>query len=808
MAGNPPGYVENRTAGAAETLQPLPPGVATGAVVRVRGRDWRVTADVDRNDCRELHLCAADGEARVVLWPFDRPSPIGERRTPRLLPLRRWAARAGIAATATLDPRSPRGVFRGGILPYQLAPAVAMAAGASRVLLADEVGLGKTVQAGWIAADVLAREPGARILIAVPAGLREQWSAELGRFFRVECWRVDAGWLRSAVADRPADVSPWAAPGVYLGSVDFLKRADVARSLGDVVWDLLIVDEAHTAMAPTDRHAAMARVAAVSRRVVLVTATPYSGDAAGFASMATLGARAGDGEPLMFRRSREEVGDARRRRHRFATVCISRPEHRLQRLLERYTRDVWRDAPADADNARLAMTILRKRALSSPAAALRSLVRRQELLGGSAAVPRQLTLFEDEPDADDLLHEAALATPGLPDRGLEDRWLKTLVDAATHAAGEDSKARWLTRLIRRLGGEPVIVFTEYRDTLTRLAESLPDARHLHGGLTGGERVAVLRGFNASGGVLLATDAAAEGLNLQQRCRLLINYELPWNPARLEQRIGRVDRIGQQRTVHAISLVARDTAEDLVVAALARRLARIAATLGERDRLAAFLTDARTARSVIGGAAIELPAAATAALPIARPARTEYPVERIAASWRPSASMTTDARATAVACLRCNGALPEGCVVVIRVTAVADGNVTAERPLIVHVPRGGSARPATRAEARARAAAAAAIAERAAPDLAEVRSWFDSTIALHRAGVHARIAREEWLRRAADRAPEVQPGLFDRRAALDHAHHVETAGRRMLDHERCLLALRTTLDVRLQCSAAAVLILWR
>ena len=76
--------------------------------------------------------------------------------------------------------------------------------------------------------------------------------------------------------------------------------------------------------------------------------------------------------------------------------------------------------------------------------------------------------------------------------------------------------------------------------------------------------------------------------------MVVNYELPWNPARLEQRIGRVDRIGQQRTVHAITLVARDTAEDLVIANLARRLARVVATLGEQDRLGAFLTDARMA----------------------------------------------------------------------------------------------------------------------------------------------------------------------------------------------------------------------
>ena len=107
---------------------------------------------------------------------------------------------------------------------------------------------------------------------------------------------------------------------------------------------------------------------------------PFSGDTAGFSSMAALGAAPGEPPPLMFRRSREDVGDPRRRRHRFAGVRITRAESRLQRLLERYSRDVWRDAPADVEGARLAVTILRKRALSSAAAAARSLRRRLELL--------------------------------------------------------------------------------------------------------------------------------------------------------------------------------------------------------------------------------------------------------------------------------------------------------------------------------------------------------------------------------------------------------------------------------------------
>src|SRR5438105_9746590 len=292
----------------------------------------------------------------------------------------------------------------------------------------------------------------------------------------------------------------------------------------------------------------------------------------------------------MFRRAREHAGDGRARRHRFAAVRISKPEARLQRLLDRYSRDVWREAPGDADAARLAVTILRKRALSSPAAAERSLTRRLELLRGLVASPHQLSFFDEEDPLDDELPLGVLAAPGLPDRDRERRWLAKLIEAAGQAVPHDSKERFVLRFLRRVAGEPVILFTEYRDTLLQLARVLPPALHLHGGMTTAARAETQRRFNVEGGLLLATDAAAEGLNLQRRCRTVLNFELPWNPARLEQRIGRVDRIGQQRTVHAITLVARDTAEDLVIANLAKRLARVAATLGDHDRLASFLSD--------------------------------------------------------------------------------------------------------------------------------------------------------------------------------------------------------------------------
>jgi hypothetical protein len=123
----------------AAALPPLPLSAVSGSLVVARGMRWRVEACVDRDDCRELHLRAAAGtERRVLLWPFDRPSPAGSARSARVLPLARWAACAGAALSRDVDPLAPRAAFTGDILPYQLAPALAMAGGTARVLLADE----------------------------------------------------------------------------------------------------------------------------------------------------------------------------------------------------------------------------------------------------------------------------------------------------------------------------------------------------------------------------------------------------------------------------------------------------------------------------------------------------------------------------------------------------------------------------------------------------------------------------------------------------------------------------------------------
>jgi hypothetical protein len=178
-----------------------------------------------------------------------------------------------------------------------------------------------------------------------------------------------------------------------------------------------------------------------------------------------------------------------------------------------------------------------------------------------------------------------LSAPGLTDRQEERQWLEQILLRARRAEPGESKRRTLVRFLRR-AQEPAIVFTEYRDTLMRLADVLEAWRPaiLHGGLTSGERRESLLSFtNGNAPLLLATDAASEGLNLQQRCRLVVNLELPWTPLRLEQRVGRVERIGQSRRVHAVYLVAAGTAEESLAVRLQARTDRAADALERAQR---------------------------------------------------------------------------------------------------------------------------------------------------------------------------------------------------------------------------------
>jgi hypothetical protein len=190
---------------------------------------------------------------------------------------------------------------------------------------------------------------------------------------------------------------------------------------------------------------------------------------------------------------------------------------------------------------------------------------------------------------------------GLADASRERQLLDSLRDAARAASVDETKVRVLARLLRRID-ESAVVFTEYRDTLFHLRNILRrPVVLLHGGLSREERAAALTLFSTGQcPILLATDAAGEGVNLHHSCRLVINLELPWNPMRLEQRIGRVDRIGQRRTVHAVHLIAGDTGEARILERLMARIARARADIDAPDPIGCE-EERAVAKLVIDGA---------------------------------------------------------------------------------------------------------------------------------------------------------------------------------------------------------------
>ena len=600
--------------------QNLHTAVVAGARIRVRGSSWRVRHVQPFDACTVVHLIGtgADnaGQRRTLLDPFDRLQPDAPRTTLRVVRPRRWyhAFRRLLAADHPHDGLWAAASARIELLPHQLEPALAIVRGQTcRVLLADEVGLGKTIQAGLILAELRERGLSERTLILSPSGLRRQWQTELADRFSIPATVVDRSLLRRRASVLPAGTNPWLMDEVAIASIDLIKRPEALRGLTSIVWDLLIVDEAHVVAQAARRHAAAEVLGQRARRVVLLTATPHAGDEGAFSSLCGIGA-AGDALMAMFRRTRRQAGLAVVRRVRTLGVKLGAAEADLHRHLNRYASAVL--ASPFGREAVLAMVVLIKRALSGSVPLRVSLERRLAMLealegadgGGNAASQMSLPMTEeaeDEHDDRDLVPSGLLGASGLADRTREVELLRTLVKAA-RVVGVGRKAQVLTRLLARLN-EPVIVFTEYRDTLEHLATLLePTARIavIHGGLREQERLQAQAAFTTGAAdVLLATDAAGEGLNLHARCRLVINLELPWNPMRLEQRIGRVDRLGQRRHVHAINLLASDTAELLVLGRLVRRLERarqridgISDPLGISDELARAMLTADVDRS--------------------------------------------------------------------------------------------------------------------------------------------------------------------------------------------------------------------
>src|SRR6476661_3225312 len=251
--------------------------IRVGDRVRVRHQRWVITERRSFDDCEALTLTgigpANIGQQQQIRTPFDVVEPLTSCRSFRVVRGTRWRracrqliADAGSAGTL----RTARSAHMD-LLPYQLEPALAIVHGrGTRMLIADEVGLGKTVQAALIVAELKARAAISRVLVLTPAGLREQWIDEFLTRFDLPLTLFDVSTAARCRASLPVGVNPWSVEPFIVTSIDYIKRPEVLPAVQACRWDVVIVDEAHHAAPGTDRHAAVNTLGHAAPYVVLL----------------------------------------------------------------------------------------------------------------------------------------------------------------------------------------------------------------------------------------------------------------------------------------------------------------------------------------------------------------------------------------------------------------------------------------------------------------------------------------------------------------------------------------------------------
>ncbi|MDP2823124.1 MAG: helicase-related protein [Sulfuritalea sp.] len=545
-----------------------------------------------------------------------------------------------------------------------------------RFLLADDPGAGKTIMAGLLIKELIARGDLQRCLIVCPGSLAEQWQDELYRRFHLPFEILTNDKLEAARTGN------WfLETNLVIARLDKLSRnEDVQLKLQapDCRWDLVVCDEAHKMSATvfggetkyTKRYRLGQLLSTLTRHFLLMSATPHNGKEADFQLFMALldddrfegryrdGVHTADVSDLMRRMVKESLlkfdGTPLFPQRIAYTVPykLSDAETHLYRIVTEYVREEFNRAEALENDKRagtvgFALTILQRRLASSPEAIYQSLRRRRERLesrlrelevlqrGGQIApivatsVPtldsEDVEDLDEAPDnevaaAEEEILDQATAARSIAELRAEIETLKGLEGhaLAVRRSGTDTKWRELASLLGEIfttatvanriaepdaqylpygaGAIPppkpsphqkLVIFTEHRDTLNYLEQRITTLLGrkeavviIHGGIGREERLKVQESFkhDPEVQVLLATDAAGEGINLQ-RAHLMVNYDLPWNPNRLEQRFGRIHRIGQTEVCHLWNLVADDTREGDVYRKLLEKLELARQALG-------------------------------------------------------------------------------------------------------------------------------------------------------------------------------------------------------------------------------------
>jgi len=448
-----------------------------------------------------------------------------------------------------------------------------------RVLLADEVGLGKTVEAGMVLKEYMLRGMAERVLILTPAPLVGQWRDEMAAKFGIDCATTHDALLRS---DPEAF---WAQPSV-IASIALARRREHAELLAQRTYDVVVVDEAHHLR---DQASASYRLvnALQKRFLLLLSATPVQNNLIELYNLLTLL------QPGIFRTQKE-----------FRTAYMT-PGKPREPANQDKLRSLMRGVMVRNTRALAALRLPRRHAATiravpdaAEAACYQELtaLARTAATGGQArlAVQHLLSAAGSSPAA------AAAAVTRFVEKHPKDKGWAALL-ARYQAAAAGAKQAALLKLLAQNPAEKKMVFVHHRDSMTHLAELLRGQGMapllFDGSMSGPEKDKAVAAFRDTGKLLLCSESGGEGRNLQF-CNTLVNFDIPWNPMAIEQRIGRIDRIGQTREVFVFNLVTAGTIEDAMLRILDEKINMFELVVGEVGAILGEIDDAQDFSSLV------------------------------------------------------------------------------------------------------------------------------------------------------------------------------------------------------------------
>ena len=463
------------------------------------------------------------------------------------------------------------------VMPYQLEPAVmSLARPRQRILMADGVGLGKTLEAGILISELIARGKGRRILVVTVKSMMAQFQKELWERFSIPLISLDSSKIQHIRRDLPSNHNPFHYYDKTIISIDTLKRDNEYRvHLENARWDIIVIDEAHNVAKRGKSNSQRARLAELlssrSDTLIMLSATPHDGSARSFASLMNMLDPTAIPDPdnyteqdikdngddikgLFIRRFKKDIQDQAmggfKERHIAEVPCVA--THREEAALEAFL--TYESLLPKTENGRLRDMTFKKAMFSSPAACLKSVQGRISRLGKE----------------------------GTEDAIKEQRALAVLENALKEIRSQDfSRYQELLKLLRDPGynwkykapDDRLVIFTERIETMRWLSEQLQQdlrlpasaIQTLHGGMSDIDQQRIVEEFGrdeAPVRILVASDVASEGINLHYLSHRMIHFDIPWSLMVFQQRNGRIDRYGQKVSPDIRYMVTRSTNEEI------------------------------------------------------------------------------------------------------------------------------------------------------------------------------------------------------------------------------------------------------